>query len=36
MINKKVRFGWFDVIDDSDEGSFRKVYELGRKMVSNM
>jgi hypothetical protein len=29
---KKVRFGWFDVIDDIEvtKGSFRKVYELGR------
>jgi hypothetical protein len=39
MINKKeVRFGWFDVIDDIEvtKALLEKVYELGRKMVSNM
>jgi hypothetical protein len=34
---KEVRFGWFDVIDDIEVTKLlEKVYELGRKMVSNM
>jgi hypothetical protein len=38
MINKKESpFGWFDVIDDIEVTNLlEKVYELGRKMVSNM
>jgi hypothetical protein len=34
---KRSRFGWFDVIDDIEvTKALRKVYELGRKMVSNV
>jgi hypothetical protein len=38
MINKKKksRFGWFDVMTEVTKALLEKVYELGRKMVSNM